>query len=438
MIIPVNYGFEKIDLEVPEDLSLEMVMPSTTTAPGSPEKDENFNKLEQDFINKFIYHDLMGVQEKIKKSKYILIASDDNTRVTPVAELIQPIRAVSSKLEKEIKIIVAGGSHRLMTRDEKVLKFGKDICEEVSIIDHEWSNPESFQSFGQTKFGYELKLNKIASDLDLFLIGIGNIVPHRVVGFSGGYKILLPGLSCSETIGKIHYLSAKYPSERILGLERNPIRDQINMVDKFRPINYLVNTVLDGNSNIISLCTGHPITAQYQGALLSKRIYGVHVGQPADMVISDSIPEIIDFWVCSKALTNTKSFVKKGGDLAVYLPCDEGLSPKHGKILMKYGYFAPPRIDEMVNDGTIDSCHLLEASHLAHVGEVLEHCQIHLISDGLASANLDEFGFHVVRVKESKEYIAHLFKKVKSRSSAQGRKPVVKVVRRGSEILPIL
>jgi nickel-dependent lactate racemase len=379
--------------------------------------------------------ELAKQRKRMEKSARILVVSDDNTRVTPVKDLLPPVIAAAKKVQKEMAIIVAGGSHRHMTREEKRDKFGGDIVDQVPVLDHQWADEAAFVNFGKAKGGYDIKLARVACEPGTFVIGLGNVVPHRVCGFSGGYKILLPGLTCQDTMNKIHYASAGYTSEQLLGVAKNPVRDAINEVGKHRPIDFLINTVLDGRSRIVSLCLGDPVESQYQGAAIAKEIYGVQVGTPADIVIADAVPEHIDWWLCAKAACNCKSFVRPGGHLVLLAPCTEGWSPAHADVLLRYGYHPPGEIDAMVKDGAIRSEHLLEASHLAHVGEVQSHCKVHIISDTLDPKQLAKQGFDIVRSRDFQAIVHDLV--AGHQRAVPGRTPRVRIVRRGAEILPI-
>jgi len=52
-------------------------------------------------------------------------------------------------------------------------------------------------------------------------IGIGNILPHYPTGWSGGAKILLPGVAGEKTTGLVHLLGA---TEQQLGQVETPCR----------------------------------------------------------------------------------------------------------------------------------------------------------------------------------------------------------------------
>ncbi|MHA1679464.1 MAG: lactate racemase domain-containing protein [Promethearchaeota archaeon] len=432
MMYNARFGKGSLQFILPADVDAKILSPK-----GSSDfNDERFKDMGQDEVRRVITVELEKKREAIAGCRKILIISDDNTRVTPVKFIIPAILQFARGMNKEVEIIIASGSHRNMTPGEKIEKFGARICNDVTIHDHEWHNEKSFKNFGMMPGGYELKINKIACEPGVFKIGVGNIVPHSVAGFSGGYKILLPGLSCSETVRQVHFLISQHVSDEILGKVHNPIRDAINEVEKYCNLDLLINTVLDGKSRIISLCIGDPITTQYEGSRISRMIYGTTADCPADVVIADSVPEDIDFWVVAKAVTNTKSFVKKGGHLIILGPCREGLAPAHEKALLEIGYHPPPTIRQMFKDGKINEFNLLEASHACQVGEVLEHCNLHVVSSGLKGYGLEKYGFNIVDTSELQSLIDSVIAGEKGRSG--GRKPVVYIVEHGSEILPVM
>ncbi|MBD3187133.1 DUF2088 domain-containing protein [Candidatus Bathyarchaeota archaeon] len=435
----IKYGDDVLEIELPDDIIVDRVAPAShggAKACHSLRDDHAEDTYE--YLYGKIHQALIHASTRIEKCGKIVIACDDNTRVTPVKQLVPPIIDFADARGIPAEIIIAGGSHRKMTRMEREKKFDKAIMDRVEIMDHEWKEEAVFSNVGTIHAGDEsipLLLNRIACNHDSFLMGIGNIVPHSVAGFSGGYKILLPGLSCEETVRWVHYLISKFPSEAILGIADNPVRRTINSVHQHRKIDLLVNTVLDGSSRVVSLCLGNPITAQAQGASISRRVHGVPVNTPGDIVITDSVPESVDFWVVAKAVTNTKAFTRKGGHLIVFGPCDEGLSPMHGDALKRMGYDAPRNIRSRVKGGDIPREFLLEASHACQVGEVMEHCHLHLVASGLDVDAMASIGLHVITPARASSFVRELIEI--TRNEVTGRKPRVKIIHRGAEILPL-
>ena len=144
----------------------------------------------------------------------IVIVSDDNTRLTP-AHLIIPAMLkkfyASGVKNENIKIITALGTHRGMTDAEMVEKFGAEIVAKIEVLNHDFRNPNVLHDFGHTENGTPIQVNKLVIDADI-VIGIGTIVPHHIPGYSGGAKIIQPGICGEDTTAETHLLSVRRKS----------------------------------------------------------------------------------------------------------------------------------------------------------------------------------------------------------------------------------
>ena len=108
-------------------------------------------------------------------------------------------------------------------------------------------------NIGSTNSGVPVSVNKLVLDYD-FILGIGSVIPHRVAGFSGGGKIVQPGISGEETTGQTHWLSAKYEGREILGKIENPVRDEIEEVAKIAGLDFIINVVPNSQVNLCLFC----------------------------------------------------------------------------------------------------------------------------------------------------------------------------------------
>lgn len=201
-----------------------------------------------------------GLKDLIKKGQKILIIVDDYTRTTP-NNLILPILMEKLHLvgisRKDIKLLVASGTHRKMSQEEKKKKYGKDIVNNYEILDHNCHDDKSLVKLDTTKQGTEIWINREVLKAD-FVIGIGQIVPHRVAGFSGGSKIIQPGVCGPITTGQTHWLSAKYKGSEIIGKINNPIREEINEIGETAGLKFIINTICDGLGNVFRCVCGEP------------------------------------------------------------------------------------------------------------------------------------------------------------------------------------
>jgi len=363
----------------------------------------------------------------LKGCKSVLIAVDDYSRHTPVQKILPRLM---SELEETgikpsgIKILVALGTHRPMTEKEITEKFGKDISKRHPILNHPWWDSSQLANFGQTEKGTPIFVNRMVKEVDL-IIGVGQIVPHRVSGFSGGGNIVQPGICGEETTGKTHWLSAQFKGREILGKIENPVKEEIEQVAQRAGLKWIINTIQDGSGKLIEVVAGHPILAYRTGAKRSFEIYQSVLPQEADIVIADSYPYDTDLWLAAKGIYASELAVKQGGVVILVSPCPEGVSPSHPEVL-EWGYQTFEEVNEKVRQKKIQK--LTAAAHLVHVGRVIkERAKGILVSTGISKEETERLGFF--HAESPQEALEMAF-------SITGRDAKLAVLQRGGEILP--
>jgi nickel-dependent lactate racemase len=386
---------------------------------------------EEEIINEAFSHSIGSdrLSNLLKGCKEVLIVVDDYSRNTPV-QVIFP-RLISELDEagikpSGIKILVALGTHRPMTEEEIVKKFGKDIPKKYSIFNHPWWDSSQLTFLGETGKGNPIFINRMAKEVD-FIIGIGQIVPHRVSGFSGGGNIIQPGICGEVTTGKTHWLSAQFKGREILGKIENPVKEEIEQVAQRVGLKWIINTIQDGSGRLIKAVAGDPIQAYRTGAKRSFEIYQSKLPKEADIVIADSHPYDSDLWLAAKGIYASELAVNQGGVVILVSPCPEGVSPSHPEVL-EWGYQTFEEVNEKVRQRKIQK--LTAAAHLVHVGRVIkERAKGILVSRGISKEETERLGFFYA--KSPKEALEIAF-------SLLGRNAKVVVLQRGGEILPIV
>lgn len=409
-------------VSIPKKLLIDIVQPRIKSNPETTNSKIIKSGLEQP-INSPSLKDL------IKKGQKILIIVDDYTRTTPT-NLILPIlieellRAGISR--KEIKLLVASGTHREMSHEEKKKKYGKDIVNNYEILDHNWRDDKSLVKLDTTKQGTEIWINKEVLKAD-FVIGIGQIVPHRVAGFSGGSKIIQPGVCGPITTGQTHWLSAKYEGCEIIGKIDNPIRQEINEIGEAVGLKFIVNTICDGLGNIFKCVCGEPVKTFEEGCKSALDIYGVPLTAKGDIVIVDSFPADIELWQAAKGIYSGDLALKPDGVLILVSPCTEGVSAEYPNII-DIGYRSFPEIEDMVENGKL--INLTLAAHLAHVGRVIQGKRTGiLVSPGIPKNIAEKLGFYYAKTVQ---VALELALKIKDNDAK------VVVIKNGGSLMPII
>jgi lactate racemase len=144
------------------------------------------------------------------RPKKIGIAFDDISRATPAQALAEVVLSelYEAGIPKEnIIFLCALGTHGVHTRLDFVRKLGENIVAEYGVYNHNCY--ENCVKIGTTKRGFHVPVNKELMSCDLKR-GLGSIAPHIYNGFSGGGKILFPGMAFIDTIESNHRTAFEY------------------------------------------------------------------------------------------------------------------------------------------------------------------------------------------------------------------------------------
>ena len=314
----ISFPYPEIkSLEVPEQNLLGVFSPSIV----------KIEETEEAIIEKAFSHPIGSspLSQMLRGCKNVLILTDDYTRTTPVQKvlprLMRELETAGIK-PRGIKILIALGTHRPMTEKEIKEKFGKDFSERYTILNHNWWDPSQLSYLGETEGGTPIFVNRLIKEVD-FIMGIGQIVPHRVSGFSGGGNIIQPGICGEETTGRTHWLGAQFTGREILGKIENPVKEEIERVAQKAGLRWIINTIQDGSGRLIEVVAGDPIQAYRKGAIRSLQVFQSVLSQEADIVIADSHPYDSELWLAAKGIYAAELAVKQGGVVILVSPCPE-------------------------------------------------------------------------------------------------------------------
>jgi lactate racemase len=369
------------------------------------------------------------LREVARGKRAVLVLVDDYTRNTPVHRLLPPVLeelAAAGVPAPQVRLLVASGTHRRMTDEEKRKRFGAEVTAAHAVLDHRHDDPSQLARLPTTEHGTEVWVNRALLESDLVL-GIGHIVPHRVAGFSGGGKIVVPGVGGSITIGQTHWLSAQFEGAEIMGKVDNPVRREIESAAKAAGLRWVVNAVLDAAGALETVVCGDPEEAFRAGARTAVEIYGVPLAEPADIVIAESFPADMEMWQAAKGVYSADLALKRGGVLVLVSPCPEGVSAEFPEI-PEIGYRPFGEVKALVESGALRDLTL--AAHLVHGGRVIADKGTGiLVSMGIDAETASRLGFR---------YAATPQRALELALELKGSSATVAVLRHGGEIMPVL
>lgn len=417
--VQLPYGQTEVEVTVPSQNLIGVYSPKDV-APVADLPQEIVRCLENPIGTK-------PLRELVQGVKNVVIVADDNTRLTPtdkiIPVLLNEMNAAGIK-DEQITIIIALGTHRFMTAEEIELKFGAEVAKRVKIKNHDFKNPDALVDLGITANGTKILVNKETYEAD-FKIGVGSIVPHHIPGFAGGAKIVQPGISGEKTTAETHLLSVRAPRS-YLGMEDNPVRQELNMIADKIGLHTIFNTVLNRHGEVVGAFFGHVEDAFTEGVNLAREVYAVNIPEAADIVIASSHPCDIEFWQAHKTLYPSDLAVKAGGTIILATPCYEGIAVTHGEMADMTCH-SSASLRRLVESGEV---HDEVAAALAIAwAQVKERESVYFVSNGITDEEVRKLGF--VPFASVQQALDDAFAK-------HGNKARVTVLTHAPDMLPIV
>lgn len=269
----------------------------------------------------------------------VVLVVDDYTRPTPT-KIILPI--VIDYLNKngvkdyQIKLLMASGFHREMTVEEKELKYGKEILKRVQCIYHDANDHSNLGYLGKTSLGIPIYINRCFLESSI-TIGIGVIEIHPWAGFSGGGKIISPGIAGKATIDHTHALPVLYPNVEIAKTKNNPFYESCLEICKKANLDFLLNVILNVNQEPANLVFGDNIDYEYNsGIMFFNRINRITYSKKADIVLTTANPKHQSFGQSLTASFNASRLIKDGGIRIILAACPEDFGDSAFEKLFYY------------------------------------------------------------------------------------------------------
>ena len=261
------------------------------------------------------------ISQLTKGRKNAVIILDDTTRPTPAHRMVPFVLEelhAGGIADDDILFVIGLGTHRPMTRMDMVMKLGADIVNRFAVINHDLDG--RFVHVGETSHGTPIYINEEVMVRDLKLT-IGCVIPHGGAGFSGGGKLILPGVSSFETIRYNHTRGLK--GARGGNLDNNEFRLDIEEVAGKMGLDVSVNVMINSQREITGVFVGDFVKAHRQAAEFSRKCCTVSLVQQPDIVVTNSYPEdlTLRYATCGAWPFGT---VREGSTKILIAGCPEG------------------------------------------------------------------------------------------------------------------
>jgi len=217
-----------------------------------------------------------------------VVLVDDLSRPTPAPILLPLVLGMlqTAGIPRErTSVVIAGGTHHPSTEEQARRKTGLDSRSGIPVISH--NARSDLTRIGKTGKGLPIDVNRLVAEADL-KIAIGTLSPHSFVGFSGGSKMVYPGVCGMRTVRDMHsYLKG---SSRRGGELNTEARTEMNNIGKLLGLEFIINVVLNHDREIAGLFAGHREQAFTEGVKYFESVYRVGALSQAQVVVTDAYP----------------------------------------------------------------------------------------------------------------------------------------------------
>lgn len=324
MKVKLAYGRDGLEVELPDDRTT-VIEP--TFVPGLPDAEGAILTALRNPIG------APPLRRIAKPGQSVAISVCDITRPMPSKTLLPILLGELRHIPPEdITILIATGTHRSNTKGELADMLGDDLIENYRVINHNGFDDTTLESIGRTESGVDVRLNKrwIESDIR---ITTGFVEPHFFAGFSGGPKMVAPGLAGFPTIMRLHDATMiGHPQARFAITAGNPIHDAIREIARMSGVDFSVDVTINRDKRITSVYAGELFAVHEAACAVSRRLAMQPVRAPFDVVLTTNSGYPLDqnLYQAVKGMSAAAQVVREGGKIICAAECSDGV-PEHGQ-----------------------------------------------------------------------------------------------------------
>ena len=325
MKVRLAYGRSGLVIDVPEDRTT-VVQPQYL--PGLPDQYGAIRTAVRDPVG-----GASSLRRIAGPSDIVAISVCDITRPMPTSTVLPVVLEELAQVPDEnIVILIATGTHRPNSYGELRDMLGAQIVDRFTVVNHDAFDTTGVVHLGDTPGGIPILLNQIWAEADVRLT-LGFVEPHFFAGFSGGPKMVAPGLAAFQTTMMLHNAEMIGHPNATWGVTvGNPIHDAIREIAAQTGVDFSVEVTLNRDHQITSVYAGEPETAHRAASRFAKSVAMQPVDEPFDVVVTTNsgYPLDMNLYQAVKGMSAAAQVVKRGGTIICAAECSDGV-PEHGE-----------------------------------------------------------------------------------------------------------
>jgi nickel-dependent lactate racemase len=318
-----------------------------------------------------------------RKNACILVC--DITRPVPNRLILPPLlRTLEQQgiARQDILILVATGLHRPNEGAELEELVGPEVAGGYRCENHHGKVLAEHDFLGTTPNGVPVYLDARYVRADL-KITTGLVEPHLMAGYSGGRKVICPGIAALETVKVWHgprFL--EHPNADCGIVAGNPVHEENTRIALMAGCDFIVNVCIDGQRRITWVGAGDMIQAWEEGVRFVENVVKVAVWQACEVVVTSCAGYPLDttWYQAVKGLTGALPIVKRGGTIVLAASLTEGLGSLEFQRVMAEN----PDLQKFKKRILETDYFVMDQWQLEELSKVVAHCKVKVVSHGLS------------------------------------------------------
>jgi nickel-dependent lactate racemase len=322
---PVRLAYGRAGLEVEVPAGADVLEPRRR--PALPD--------EAEALRRALRHPIASpaLRDLVPRGATVGISVCDVTRPFPAARVLPVLLDELDHVDpSRVTVFIATGTHRACTREELRDLLGERVLAEVRVVQHDALDRSRHARLGTVPGSSVPALVERDFLEQEVRITTGFIEPHFFAGFSGGPKMVAPGLAHLDTVLELHSAARiGHPLATWAVTRGNPVHDAVREIAARAGVAFALDVALDPEHRITAVFAGDPARAHAAGCAFVAETATVTVPEPYDVVLGTNSGYPLDqnLYQTVKGMSAAARIVRPGGAIVICSECADGL-PDHG------------------------------------------------------------------------------------------------------------
>lgn len=327
------------------------------------------------------------LRELLNPTDRVTIVHCDGTRPMPNSVVIAAIAEVLDAVgvpDKQVTLLNALGTHRRNTPAELEQMLGSEALRRYRSLQSYSRDTHDFRQVGVLPSGGAVCIHHAYFEADVRIL-LGFIEPHFFAGFSGGPKLVVPGIASQSTIEHVHRAELISSPQATWGrLTGNPLWETLNAAAAMAPPTCIINVALNRDKEITAVFAGSLSAAHQAGVSYVNERAQRSVNQLYDIVVTTNSGYPLDqnLYQSVKGMSAAARIVRPGGSIVMAAECSDGIPEQSAfaRLVQQGGH--PQGVLDLVHTPGFNAPDQWQAQILALV---CHRAAVYLYADGVTA-----------------------------------------------------